>query len=118
MAKPLTPETLVYGFAAAGGAQIAPNGTQVLYALGRTDRDTKAKTSQLWLCSVDGSAPRQLTYTGERNLLGRWSPDGASIAFVSDRAAEAGIYVLPSAASGEARELTRHKQPIVDLAWS
>ncbi len=99
MAEPLTPHTLVYGFRTAGGAHIAPNGEQVLYALGRTDADTKAKTSQLWLCNVDGSAPRQLTYTGERNLLGRWSPDGNWIGFVSDRAAEAGIYVLPSAAS-------------------
>ncbi len=118
MAKPLTPHTLVYDFAAAGGAQMAPDGTQVLYALGHTDRDTKAKTSQLWLCNVDGSAPRQLTYTGERNLLGRWSPNGNWIAFVSDRAAQAGVYVLPCTASGEARELTTHKQPIVDLAWS
>jgi dipeptidyl aminopeptidase/acylaminoacyl peptidase len=118
MAEPLTPKTLIYGFTTAGDAQIAPDGKQILYTLSQTDAETKKKTSQIWLCGIDGSAPRQVTHTGERNTLGRWSPDGAWIAFVSNRASEAGIYVLPVAASGEARELTTHQQPINDLAWA
>ncbi len=91
MAAPLTPERLVYGFRYAGSAQIAPDGTSILYTLSQTDRETKKGKSQLWLCGIDGSEPRQITYTGEGNGPGRWSPDGQQIAFISNRTAAAGV---------------------------
>src|SRR5262249_18309001 len=53
----------------------------------------------------------------ERNGGARWSPDGSRLAFVSDRTEKSGIFVMPLD-GGEGRELTRHGQPIGDLAWS
>ncbi|MGZ6392187.1 MAG: TolB family protein [Ktedonobacterales bacterium] len=118
MPQALTPETLIYGFTLAGDPHISPDGTRILYSLSQTNRDTKKPTSNLWLCAVDGSNPRQLTYGTGRNGSGRWSPDGAQIAFVSDRVKKSGIFVLPAVTPGEARELTHHTVPIGDLAWS
>jgi len=117
MPRPLSPETLVYELASAGDPQISPDGTRIVYALGRIDRATGKPRSQLWQCDLDCGNARQLTQGGTTNGGPRWSPNGSQLAFVSDRAPECGIFVLP-ADGGEARELTRHRQAISDLAWS
>jgi dipeptidyl aminopeptidase/acylaminoacyl peptidase len=118
MSHPLSPDTLVYGLSTASNPQVSPDGSQIVYTLTTTDPATKKSTSHLWLCTVDGSAARQITRGGERNSGACWSPDGRQIAFVSDRVSKGGIFVLPAASLGEAREVTRHNQPVGDLAWS
>ena len=119
MTQPLTPELLIYGIVAAGDPQLSPDGARVVYSLGRADREHDRGTSQIWQSDLDGANPRQLTWTGDRNREARWSPDGRSIAFVSDRLqGSSGLFVLPMDAPGEARELTRHRQAIGGLAWS
>lgn len=118
MPTPLTPEHLVYDLVAAGDPQISPDGRTIVYALARVDRETRKPDVQLWLCDIDGGARRQITFSGNANGGARWSPDGAWIAFISDRAKAAGIYVLPAGGIGEAREVTKHNQAISDLAWS
>jgi dipeptidyl aminopeptidase/acylaminoacyl peptidase len=122
MSHPLTPETLVYGFCAAAEPQVSPDGTRLLYTLARTDRETKKTTANVWLARIDGDQPRRLTWGGERNGGARWSPDESRIAFVSDRGGAPGkssaIFLLPAGEAGEAHELTRHRWPISDLAWS
>ena len=114
----LTPEKLVYGFKAAGDPQMSPDGERILYSLAQLDQESKKPSTQLWLCARDGSDPRQLTRNGDANAGARWSPDGARVAFVSDRVKKAGIFVLDLDDGGEAREVTRHNQGIGDLAWS
>ncbi|HET9017625.1 MAG TPA: S9 family peptidase [Thermomicrobiaceae bacterium] len=118
MAQPITPQTVVYGFTLAGDPQVSPDGSRVLYTLSKFDQETKKANSQLWLRAIDGSDARRLTWNGERNSGGRWSPDGSRVAFVSDRVAKAGIFVLNVDHPGEAREVTHHAQAITDLAWS
>lgn len=113
----LTPEILVYGFTQAADPQVSPDGTRIVYALVKTDKETKKTSSQVWVCGIDGSHPRQLTWGGSVNGGARWSPDGTYIAFVSDRVEKSGLFVLPMD-GGEARELTRHAQPLGSLAWS
>ena len=83
--SPLTPDALVYETVSAGDPQISPDGIRVVYSLGRASKDLDRGTSQVWLSNVDGSHPRRLTCSGDRNREARWSPDGRSIAFVSDR---------------------------------
>ena len=67
MAQPLTPSALIYDLVTAGDPQVSPDGTQVVYALSQTNREKKKGSSQTWLCGVDGSSPRRLTWSGERN---------------------------------------------------
>src|SRR6185437_240841 len=117
MSNPLTPTTLVYGFTPAGDPDIAPDGRHLTYTLGATNAETKKASSQIWICDIDGASKRQLTFTGERNRSARWSPDGAQLAFVSDRVEKNGLFMMPMA-GGEAHELTRHQNPIGDIAWA
>src|ERR1700730_7505023 len=117
--SPLTPDALVYETISAGDPQISPDGTRVAYSLARASKDLDRGTSQVWLSNVDGSDPRRLTWTGDRNREARWSPDGHSIAFVSDRLrGSSGLFVLPADGPGEAREITHHLRLIGHLAWS
>ncbi len=120
MPRPLDPATLVYGLKTIGDPQLSPDARHVLYTLNEADPITKRQTSQLWRCDRDGANPRRLTWTGERNSGGRWSPDGTAIAFVSDRPGQQqqAIVVMPTTEAGEARELTRHRQGIEALTWS
>ena len=117
MTKPLSPETLVYGFTPAADPQISPDGLHVLYTRTATDPKTHKTSAQVWAVGTSGSSARQLTQSGGRNGGARWSPDGATVAFVSDRVEQAGIFVLPMT-GGEASEITRHDAPISELAWS
>lgn len=120
MPSQLTPEMLIYGLQSAREPQISPDGERIVYTLAVNDPETKKATSQLWLCDRERGSRRRLTWSGERNSGGRWSPDGASIAFVSNRDGDGktGLFVLPSNGAGEARELTSHRSGISDLAWS
>jgi len=118
MSTRFAPEQLVYDLVAAGEPQLSPDGTSIVYSLGWADREADTNSSQLWLCALDGSEPRQLTFAGKRNASPRWSPDGRCIAFVSDRGQGSGLFVLPASGAGEAREVTRHQPPVSGLAWS
>src|SRR5438105_6878999 len=115
----LTPDALVYGLHSAGDPQLSPDGTRVLYASGAADKDADRGTSQIWLADRDGSNARRLTWSGDRNREARWSPDGRSMAFVSDRKPQLTVIcVLPVDGPGEARVLTEHRVPAGGLAWS
>ena len=116
MSHPLTPELLVYGLIPASEPQVSPDGTRLLYTLSRTDHETTS--ANVWMSLIDGTSPRRLTWSGARNTGARWSPDGATICFVSDRDGGSGIFLLPVGVPGEARMLTHHASAISDLAWS
>ena len=115
----LTPDALVYNVLSAGDPKISPDGRQVVYTVGRADRQRDQGTSQLWLANLDGSNARQLTFGGDRNREARWSPDGQQVAFVSDRVKNrSSLLDLPVRAPGEARQITQHLRAIGHLAWS
>jgi dipeptidyl aminopeptidase/acylaminoacyl peptidase len=125
---PLTPDALVYDVLVAADPQLSPDGSRLLFTRARSDRAKDRATSQVWLTSnpaaeLRPAAPvpeaRQLTRQGERNREARWSPDGESIAFVSDRVqGNSTICVMSAYQAGEPRELTRHRPAIGHLAWS
>src|SRR3954452_11683550 len=115
MGQAITPEMMVYDLVQAVDPQIAPDGERILYTLAKTERATQAVTSQLWVCDREGGNARRISWSGERNGGARWSPDGRQIAFLSDRGGKPGIYVM-GVGGGEAREVTSHGGPIVELA--
>ncbi len=116
----LTAEDL-YRFHLIKDLQLSPDGQWVVYVVERVDRQTEKKYTNLWLASTRGRpAPKPFTTGDHRDTLPRWSPDGHTIAFVSDRHNEKQpqIYLIPID-GGEARQLTTDLQgQIGALAWS
>ncbi len=90
-------------------ARLSPDGTRVVYALKQNDLHQETTTTHLWLIDLTRGDPRQLTFSGKANTSPEWSPDGKTIAFLSDRLGKPQVFLLPTD-GGEARQLTRLKQ--------
>ncbi|MBI1788121.1 MAG: PD40 domain-containing protein [Acidobacteria bacterium] len=73
--------------------------------------------NQLWLMEF-GSKPQQLTNDGYYKQSPAWSPDGSRIAYCSDKAGSADIYVLELATRQERRVTTLADSAELDPAWS
>jgi dipeptidyl aminopeptidase/acylaminoacyl peptidase len=98
--------------------QLSPDGRQVLYVLAEADWKANERVTHIWRADVGGGDPVRLTGSGE-DTSPRWSPDGATIAFLSKRAGdEARQIYLISNDGGEARRLTAHPTDVADIAWS
>ncbi|AWN22917.1 S9 family peptidase [Deinococcus irradiatisoli] len=111
MTKP-KPESL-FGLQFPSDPQLSPDGQQVAYVLGRVAEEKAAKKEEQWpkpryrsrimLAGAEGE--RALTQGEGRDTAPRWSPDGSSLAFLSDRSGKSQLYLLPLG-GGEARALT------------
>lgn len=118
-ARALTPEALVYGLASPSDPQISPDGTRICYSLQTVQRATKRALRQLWLCGVDGGQPRPISPLDSRASGARWSPDGQLLAYTAaGPSGSTSIFVTAPDAHDSLREITRHANPIGELAWS
>ena len=64
-----------------------------------------------------GGQARQFTFSSKSENSPRWSPDGQTLAFLSDRQDRMQIYLLPND-GGEARPLTEGKSAVRSFRWS
>jgi len=103
--------------------QISPEGNRVAFTLVTVDAEADEYRTNLWLCDVPAEGapaapPRPLTFGG-RDTHPRWSPDGATLAFVRKPDAEnpGQVHLLPLA-GGEPRALTSLKGGASSPAWS
>jgi dipeptidyl aminopeptidase/acylaminoacyl peptidase len=84
--------------------QISPDGRFVSYMLqGPEWSGTARLTAHLWKQPTAGGPPVQLTSGAAVETTARWSPDGATIAFL--RGGQ--LWLMPSE-GGEPRQLTKH----------
>jgi dipeptidyl aminopeptidase/acylaminoacyl peptidase len=117
VAAGLTPHDLVYGLRGAGDAQISPDSSKVVYVRSVATPDRLKPETQLWIRDQGDGRARQLTTTGRQHGSPRWSPDGAEIAFASDRDGKHGIYTI-RLAGGEAVLRVNHPTSPGELSWS
>jgi len=103
----LTPEMLADGLLP-GEPQLAPDGRHVAYTVAPAGRSEAGPQTSLWLVATDGAIPpRRLTGGVADDTMPRWSPDGAWLYFLSDRAKKGETQVQRlSLAGGEAEALT------------
>lgn len=121
--------------------RIAPDGSRACFVLKESNPARDGYRQSLWLVDMDGATPaRRLTLGAKCDASPRWSPDGRTIAFLSDRGAvlEAGgasdrvvvpappakeprgtiqVWLLPTD-GGEAHQLTRLPEDVGEIAWS
>ena len=114
----ITAEDL-YRFELITGVEISPDGEHVVYSLQRVERKTEKKYSSLWIVPTSGGKPTQFTYGDHSDTQPKWSPDGKTIAFLSNRRDEqqSQILLIPFD-GGEARPLTNLKGSFGGFEWS
>ncbi len=95
---------------------VSPDGSQVAFTVGSIEMEKNAQDRQIWLSSMDGGRPRQITREG-RNTRPRFSPDGKSIAFLSSRGGSQQIWVM-SADGSNPRQVTRLSTGADGHLWS
>jgi dipeptidyl aminopeptidase/acylaminoacyl peptidase len=97
--------------------QISPDGRSVVYSVGTTDSDANRIVHNIWIASTSpGSQPRQLTQTGH-DTRPQWSPNGKSIAFLSNRDGASEVYVMP-AQGGNPKKVTSLSTGAENEKWS
>jgi len=111
----LTPEQTL-DRRAVGELAVSPDGSRVAFTVTDPVHGT-ARARSIWLLDVSTGRVRRLTFSGKSDSSPRWSPDGRSIAFVSDRDGAAQLYLL-GMNGGEADKLTDRKDRIGEFRWS
>ena len=98
-----------------GAPAISPDGRQVAFTIRETNWEENAYETELWLGG--SGALRQLTNSKKSSLQPAWSPDGAWLAFISDRDGKRQLYRI-AIAGGEAEQLTSGDEGVANFAWS
>jgi dipeptidyl aminopeptidase/acylaminoacyl peptidase len=134
LARPLAPDDL-YRLSVPTDPRLSPDGGSALVTLQVSALRGDGYRHAIWLVPVDGAGdPRQLTIGAKHDRHARFSPDGRTIAFISDRRLQVEdepdapkdakeredgnqVHVL-SLDGGEARRLTDLPRGVDGFAWS
>lgn len=114
-AKALAPEALL-NLRRLSSLEFAPDGTRVAFVVAEPAKGDQ-RSSHIWLFDTSNGSFRQLTYSAKSESSPKWSPDGKSLAFLSNRDANQQIYVLLMS-GGESAPLTKGKRNISRFEWS
>jgi dipeptidyl aminopeptidase/acylaminoacyl peptidase len=82
--KPITVEDL-WQLERLGTPSLSPDGAQAVASLTRYSMEQNKGSTQLWLLSTLGGAPRPLTACGDKDGAPRFSPRGDLVAFTAQR---------------------------------
>ena len=85
------------------GLAVSPDGDSVIYV--RRTVESNKYVRQLWRVPFTGGRPQQLTTAKSNDTRPRFSPDGRSVLFTSDRSGTPQVWVMPLH-GGEPHRLT------------
>ncbi len=95
-------------------ARISPDGSHVAFDV----YDTSTNLTQLWVGDVERGVSSRLTSGPGSNSGPVWSPDGARIAFQTDRKHQADIYARPWSGNGAEEAITDEDGQKIPNDWS
>ncbi|MCS6852356.1 MAG: S9 family peptidase [Gemmataceae bacterium] len=114
--RPMTLDDL-FRFQRLSDPQLSPDGRWVAYVVTTVDLAGNSMSSCIWLVPTDGGEPRQLTNTTKKDRHPRWSPDGRSILFESNRSGDNQLWII-DIDGGEARQVTNIATEASNGIWS
>ena len=100
-----------------GSPSISPGGELVAFTIRETNWDDDAYETEIWVSGAAGTEARQVTNARHSSLAPAWSPDGAWLAFISDRDGKRQVYRI-ALRGGEAQRLTATDEGVGSFAWS
>lgn len=100
--------------------RISPDGKRIVYTVNDAimTPDKSEFVTQIWLASADGSGNRQVTFGEKSSTNPKWSPDGQSLAFTSNRKDNRNNLYILRVDGGEADAMTELKSSVGDFEWS
>src|SRR5690606_35564697 len=106
----------------ASDVQVSPDGRHVAFTVAPIGHKETKPTSAIWLAAVEDGEAREFTMgavVGHEDKMPRWSPDGRTLAFLSDRTERGAHQIhLIDLEGGEARPLTSVPKGLDLLAWA
>jgi dipeptidyl aminopeptidase/acylaminoacyl peptidase len=100
-----------------GSPAISPDGRLAAYTVRETNWDENAYETEISIGDAATGRSRQVTNARKSSSQPAWSPDGAWLAFVSDRDGKRQIYRI-ALAGGEAERLTNVDEGVNAFDWS
>ncbi|HKP29362.1 MAG TPA: S9 family peptidase [Gemmatimonadales bacterium] len=108
-----------------GGAAVSPDRSRLAYTVSVPDWKEARRQTDVYMVSLSGGVPstRQLTFTKDKSENSpKWSPDGGSLVFSSNRDATGTtppdqLYIM-AVDGGEARKLTDAKDGVGPFAFT
>jgi dipeptidyl aminopeptidase/acylaminoacyl peptidase len=98
--------------------QLSPDAQWVAYTVKTAILKTDKNEERIWMVPRSGGDAIALTAEGVSSSHPRWSPDGKSIAFLSERNDGRTQVWFLSLRGGEAQRLTETPQDVDDFSWS
>ncbi len=114
-AAELTPEQAIQ-VRRVSDLQLSPDGSRVAFVVTEPpvgDRENR----DIYVLEVAANQVRRFTTSPKPDRSPRWSPDGKTLAFLSNREETTQIHLLPLS-GGEARALTTGKSGVENFEWS
>lgn len=76
----------LYSLQLVADVRLSPDGNTTIFSVSRVEGKTEKKYANLWIVPTAGGEAVQFTFGDQKDIQPRWSPDGAQIAFISNRA--------------------------------
>jgi dipeptidyl aminopeptidase/acylaminoacyl peptidase len=112
----LTPE-LLWQLKRVSGPAVSPDGSQFVYGIRQYDIEANRGSTDLWIMSVEGGSPQQLTNTPASEFNYTWRPDGRRIGFLSSQSGSAQLWEMNPDGSG-VRQVTDIDGGIGNFSYS
>jgi len=107
----------VYRLRQVSDPQVSPGGHRVAYVVTSVDQEVDEYLSHIWVTALDGGEPEQVTRGPQKDSSPRWSPDGRTLAFVSNRKDKRNqVWLIGEI--GEPWQLTDVVRGATNPAWS
>jgi dipeptidyl aminopeptidase/acylaminoacyl peptidase len=100
-----------------GAPKVSPDGKWIAYDASTIDLANNIRKSAIYLMAADGSQWKQLTDGAKQDEGPAWSPDGKTIAYVSNREGGAKQVYLLDVASGQSKKLTNLANGAGSVKW-
>ncbi len=108
----------MFKFNRVGDPQISPDGKWVACQVGEVKFDDNKTVTSLWLIPTDKAVqPRRLTNAGKSDRHPRWSPDGTTLLFESNRGGSNQLWAI-AVNGGEAKQVTTIATGAGNGLWS
>lgn len=114
-ARPLTPEMTLKRWSI-GDLQLSPDGNRIAMVVSEPAK-LSGQRRNIWTYDLATRNLGQFTASLKSDTRPRWSPDGRTLAFLSNRDGETQIYLI-AVDGGEARSLTESKTGISSFDWA